>query len=361
MNARLLATFLFVVAAFGTLSSLSAQDKHMTQATSFAPVNLTDQGPVPSFSRATAWLNSRPLGPDDLRGKVVLVDFWTYTCINWRRTLPWLRAWKEKYRDSGLVVIGVHTPEFGFESDVDNIRRAAREQDVGYPIAVDSSYEIWDGFNNQFWPALYLLDSHGRVRDHKFGEGGYEQIESSIQRLLMEAGQRSFDRAPVAVSGVGAEAGADWDDLQSPETYLGSAHASSLASVRTVLADRSRVYAFPSHLRLNEWALEGSWRIEKESALSNAARGKVAFRFHARDLHLVMGPTAAGTSIPFRVTLDGKPPGEALGVDLDAQGRGSVDSPRMYQLIRQSGRITDRQFEIEFLEPGIEVFVFTFG
>ncbi|HEV7607834.1 MAG TPA: thioredoxin-like domain-containing protein [Steroidobacteraceae bacterium] len=333
----------------------------MRQATSFAPITLPDKGSPVSFGRATAWLNSRPLGPDDLRGKIVLVDFWTYTCVNWRRTLPWVRAWYEKYRDSGLVVIGVHTPEFRFESDVENIRRAAREQGVDYPIAVDSNHAIWDAFSNQFWPAIYLLDGQGRVRDRKFGEGGYEQVEASIQRLLTEAGQRSFDRAPVAVSGAGAEAGADWHNLQSSETYLGSAHASSFASVRTVLPDRSRLYSYPSHFRLNEWALEGSWRVESDSVQSIASRDKVAFRFHARDLHLVMGPTANGLPIPFRVTLDGKPPGDAHGLDLDEKGRGTIDAQRMYQLIRQTERVADRQFEIEFLGSGAELFVFTFG
>jgi thiol-disulfide isomerase/thioredoxin len=312
-----------------------------------------------ALDRAVEWLNSPPLSASDLRGKVVLVDFWTYTCINWRRTLPYLRAWADKYRDSGLVVIGVHTPEFRFETDVDNIGRAVREQDIGYPVAIDSHYSIWDEFNNQFWPAVYLVDAQGRVRHHKFGEGDYEQLELAIQRLLIESGHRSFDSKPVTVRGIGAETEADWRNMHSPETYIGQAHSS--ASVREVLSDGSRAYSFPSHLRLNEWALAGHWRMNPDSATSEAAHGKVAFRFHARDLHIVMGPRSVGAGIPFRVTIDGKPPGAAHGVDVDAEGRGQLDGQRMYQLIRQSVPIVDRHFEIEFLEPRAEVFVFTFG
>ncbi len=338
------------------------QDRYtdMSQPNPIASPSLS-AGKFSAFDRDVIWLNSRPLGAADLRGKVVLVDFWTYTCINWRRTLPWLRAWAEKYRDSGLVVIGVHTPEFGFEAQIDNIRQAVREQNVAYPVAVDSSYSIWDDFGNKFWPAVYLLDEQGRVRDRKFGEGGYEQLEMSIQRLLAESGRRPFDGRPVAVKASGAEIEADWRNLQSPETYVGSSHGGNFASVRTVFADRSRVYAYPSHLRLNEWALAGSWTVNPDSAVLRAARGKVVFRFHARDLHMVMGPAARGTSVPFRVTIDGKPPGAAHGIDTDAEGRGTVDSQRMYQLIRQPRPIGDRQFEIEFLEPGVELFVFTFG
>ncbi len=316
-------------------------------------------GQLDALERADAWLNSQPLRAADLHGKVVLVDFWTYTCINWRRTLPYLRAWADKYRDSGLVVVGVHTPEFRFEADIDNIRRAVREQDIGYPVAVDSQYSVWDGFGNQFWPAVYLVDAQGRVRHHKFGEGDYEQVELAIQRLLVEAGRRSFDSKPVSVRGLGAEAEADWRNLRSPETYIGESHSS--ASVREVLPDRSRVYALPSRLRLNEWALAGRWRMNPNSATSEAVHDRVAFRFHARDLHLVMGPRAAGSVIPFRVTIDGKPPGAAHGADLDADGHGLLDRPRMYQLVRQRAPIADRQFELEFLEPGAEVFVFTFG
>jgi thiol-disulfide isomerase/thioredoxin len=337
-----------------------AQDVDMSQPNPFASSN-PSESKISAFDRDVTWLNSRPLGAAELRGKVVLVDFWTYTCINWRRTLPWLRTWAEQYRDSGLVVIGVHTPEFGFEADVDNIRQAVRAQDVGYPVAVDSGHSIWDDFGNQFWPAVYLLDARGRVRERKFGEGGYEQLENAIQRLLAESGRRTFDTRPVAVRVYGAELGADWRNMRSPETYVGTAHGESFASVRTVFADRSRVYGYPSHLRLNEWALAGSWTLNPDSAVLRAARGKVVFKFHARDLHIVMGPATHGTSIPYRVTIDGRPPGAAHGIDTDAEGRGTVDAQRMYQLIRQPQPIGDRQFEIEFLEPGVEIFVFTFG
>jgi thiol-disulfide isomerase/thioredoxin len=335
-----------------------AEDLRMPQPASFTLTEPAERK-LGALGRAVEWLNSPPLSAADLRGKVVLVDFWTYTCINWRRTLPHLRAWADKYRDHGLVIVGVHTPEFRFESDIDNIRRAVREQDIGYPVAVDSRYSIWDEFNNQYWPAIYLVDAHGSIRHHKFGEGDYEQVEHVIQRLLIEAGHRGFDSKPVAVRGLGAEADPDWRNLRSPETYLGLGQSS--ASVREVLADRSRVYAFPTRLRLNEWALAGRWRMTRDSAASDAAHDRIAFRFHARDMHLVMGPRTRGETIPFRVTIDGKPPGDAHGVDIDADGHGRLDSQRMYQLIRQTSPVEDRQFEIEFLVPGAEVFVFTFG
>ena len=335
-----------------------AEDLRMLQPASFT---LRDpaEGKLDALDHAVAWINSPALSAANLRGKVVLIDFWTYTCINWRRTLPYLRAWADKYRDSGLVVIGVHTPEFRFESEIDNIQRAVREQDIGYPVAVDSRYSIWDEFNNQFWPAIYLVDAKGIIRHYKFGEGDYEHVEHVIQQLLVEAGQRDFDSKPVTVRGVGAEADADWRNLRSPETYIGHEHSS--ASVREVLPDRSRVYAFPTRLRLNEWALAGRWKMNADSAASQTARDRIAFRFHARDLHLVMGPQARGAKIPFRVTIDGEPPGKSHGVDIDADGRGILDAQRMYQLVRQDAPIADRQFEIEFFAPGAEVFAFTFG
>ena len=327
------------------------------QATARLPVERA----MPSLDDATMWLNSPPLTAAGLRGKVVLVDFWTYTCINWRRTMPWLRAWAEKYEDHGLVVVGVHTPEFSFERDPDNIRREAASQAVGYPIAVDSGYAIWDAFGNQFWPALYFIDAQGRVRHHQFGEGNYGRLEGVIQQLLIEAGHTSFERKFVSAQGRGAEADAAWEDLRSPETYLGSARSGSFASLKDVLPDRRRLFAFPMRLKLNEWALAGDWVMNDEAAVSNAAHGRIAYRFHARDVHLVMGPQRRGAAIPFRVTIDGQPPGDSHGDDVDASGRGLLDSQRMYQLIRQPGAIKDRQFEIEFLEPGAEAFAFTFG
>jgi len=297
-------------------------------------------GPMPSLSGADAWINSAPLSTADLKGKVVLVDFWTYTCINWRRTMPWLRAWAQKYKDQGLVVIGVHTPEFSFEKDLDNVRRNAKEQRVDYPIAVDGRYAIWNAFDNHYWPALYFIDAQGRIRHQQFGEGDYGQLELVIQQLLTEAGHNSFDRSPVSVDAQGAEVAADWKNLGTAETYLGSAR-------------RDEGSAAPR--------LDGDWSVRRESVVSKKANAKVRYRFHARDVHLVMGPATRGTSVRFRVLIDGQPPGASHGIDLDNTGQGTVDQPRMYQLIRQPGPIVDRQIEIEFLDPGAEVFSFTFG
>jgi thiol-disulfide isomerase/thioredoxin len=300
---------------------------------------LPDEGPMPSLAPADAWLNSPPLSPAALRGKVVLVDFWTYTCINWRRTMPWLRAWAQKYKDQGLVIVGVHTPEFSFETELDNVRRAAKEQQVDYPIAVDSHYAIWRAFDNNYWPALYFIDAKGRIRHHQFGEGDYDQLERVIQQLLTEAGRTGFDQTLVSVDAKGAEVAADWKNLRTAETYMGSARAGNR----------------------NAWSLEGEWMRRPEAAVLKKANGRILYRFHARDVHLVMGPATRGTPVRFRVSIDGQPPGAAHGVDVDAAGHGRVDQPRMYQLIRQSTPIEDRQFEIEFLDPGVEVFSFTFG
>jgi thiol-disulfide isomerase/thioredoxin len=313
------------------------------------------EGRMPSLGRADGWLNSQPLSTPDLRGKVVVVDFWTYTCINWRRTAPYVRAWAQKYKDQGLVVIGVHTPEFSFEKNVDNIRRAAKEQGVEYPIAIDSDYGIWDAFNNRYWPALYFIDAQGRIRHHQFGEGEYEQSEAVIQQLLAESGHDTFERAPVAADAHGPELGADWKNLGSPETYVGYRRSDSFASPREALLDRSRVYAVTAQLKLNEWGFAGDW------TMVNRANGKISYRFHARDLHLVMGPAVPGTAVRFRVLIDGHPPGASHGVDVDDMGQGRLDEPRMYQLIRQPAPIADQLFEIEFLDPGADVFVFTFG
>jgi thiol-disulfide isomerase/thioredoxin len=307
------------------------------------------EGPMPSFAKADAWLNSRPLSTQELRGKVVLVDFWTYTCINWRRTLPWLRAWDQKYRDHGLVIVGVHTPEFSFEQNVDNVRRAAREQDVDYPIALDSKYAIWKAFENHYWPAVYLIDANGHVRHQQFGEGDYDRLERVIQKLLAEAGSNGFDRALVMPDARGAEVAADWKNLGSPETYIGSQQA------------ERKVSSAPSGLKLNQWTLTGDWTTREERAVANRAGGRITYRFHARDVHLVMGPGTHGAAIRFRVSVDGRPPGASHGVDVDADGNGTLDQPRMYQLIRQPEPIGDHQIEIEFLDAGAEVFVFTFG
>jgi hypothetical protein len=275
--------------------------------------------------------------------------------------MPYLRAWAAKYKDQGLVIIGVHTPEFGFEKDLDNVRRQAKEQNVGYPIAVDSTYGIWRAFDNQYWPALYFIDAQGRVRHHVFGEGAYEQSERVIQQLLAEAGHRVPDGDLVTVDARGAEVDADWKNLGSPETYVGYGRGERFASPGREQYDRARVYSLPPQLRLNEWALSGDWTMKREASVSNKANGKITYRFHARDLHLVMGPASRSTPVRFRVRIDGQPPGASHGLDVDDQGHGALDGPRMYQLIRQPAPITDREFEIEFLDPGAEVFSFTFG
>jgi thiol-disulfide isomerase/thioredoxin len=296
------------------------------------------QAPMPAFDRATSWLNTKPLSAAELRGKVVLVDFWTYTCINWRRTLPWLREWNRKYKDAGLAIIGVHTPEFSFERELENVRVAASEQDVTYPVVLDSNYAIWNAFRNQYWPAVYLVDAQGRIRHEQFGEGDYDRLESVIQQLLTESGHPVSTSQLVAAKGGGAEAAADWNNLRTPETYVGAGRAAN----------------FPG-------TLSGKWTFRNEFAVSNAANSKIVYRFHARDVHVVMGPATRGVPIRFRVSIDGQPPGTAHGVDADSEGQGKIIEPRMYQLIRQPGPIADRQVAIEFLDPGAQVFVFTFG
>jgi thiol-disulfide isomerase/thioredoxin len=319
------------------------------------------QGALPSLDGATGWLNSPPRTTAELRGKVVLVDFWTYTCINWLRTLGYVRAWAEKYEDQGLVVVGVHTPEFAFERDVDNVRQAARDMAVEYPIALDSDYAIWRAFSNRYWPAVYIADAQGRIRHHQFGEDGYEECERVIQRLLREAGGEGIGDDLVSVAADGFEAQADWTNLGSPEAYLGYEQAQNFASPGGAEFDEPRTYAAPDSLKLNHWALSGDWTIERGASVLNRADGRIAFRFHARDVHLVMGPRARGMSVPFRVRVDGEPPGNARGLDVDEQGQGTVAQPRLYQLIRERGSITDRTVEITFLAPDVEAYVFTFG
>ena len=319
------------------------------------------EGRFPPLGGATGWLNSQPLTAADLRGKVVLVDFWTYTCINWLRSLPYVRKWAEKYKEQGLVVIGVHTPEFRFEKDVDNVRRAAKEMKIDFPIAIDNDYAIWRAFDNHYWPALYVIDAQGRIRHHQFGEGEYERSERIIQQLLSEAGFSGIGDQLAAVDARGVEAEADWTDLKSPENYLGHERTENFVSPGGAAVDKRRVYAAPARVKLNDWALSGDWTVKKDAVVLNKASGRIAYRFHARDLHLVMGPAARGASVRFRVLIDGQPPGAAHGIDVDDQGNGTVAEQRLYQLIRQSTPIADRQFEIEFLDPGVEAFSFTFG
>jgi thiol-disulfide isomerase/thioredoxin len=326
-----------------------------------AAVQLPVEGRMPSLDGATGWLNSPPLTVADLRGRVVLVNFWTYTCINWLRTLPYVRAWADKYQDQGLVVLGVHTPEFDVEHDLDNVRRAATDLRVDYPVAVDNDYAIWNAFGNRYWPAFYFVDAQGQIRHHGFGEGEYEQSEMILQQLLSEAGSGGIGQDLVSVEPGGVEAAADWASLWSPENYLGYQRTENFASSNGAVLDTPQVYAVPERLRLNHWALSGDWTVGRQAIVLNQADGRIAYRFHARDLHLVMGPATPGTSVRFRVHLDGQPVGAAHGTDVDDQGNGTVTEPRLYQLIRQPGPISDRTFEVTFLDPGVQAYAFTFG
>jgi cytochrome c biogenesis protein CcdA/thiol-disulfide isomerase/thioredoxin len=319
------------------------------------------EGALPSLSGAVEWLNSPPLTSESLRGKVVLVDFWTYSCINCLRSLPYIRAWADKYRDQGLVVIGVHAPEFAFERDIDNVRRATKELGVTYPVAIDNNYAIWRAFENEYWPAHYFIDAEGRIRYHHFGEGEYAESEAVIQQLLAEAGRTNVPGGVVQVQGTGALAAPDETDMLSPETYVGYTRAENFASTGGEIADKPHDYSAPAQLGPNQWALDGSWKVEDEKADLASAPGRILYRFHARDLHLVLGPGADGKPVRFRVTLDGKPPGDDHGADTDADGQGTVTDQRLYQLVRQSHGVGDRTFQIEFLDPHVQAFAFTFG
>jgi len=319
------------------------------------------EGAAPPLDGAVTWLNSPPLTPAQLKGKVVVVDFWTYSCINCLRAIPYVRAWAEKYKDQGLVVIGVHAPEFAFEKDVKNVRKAVADLKIGYPVAVDNDYAIWRAFGNQYWPAHYFIDAKGQVRHHHFGEGGYDQSERVIQQLLAEAGKAKGESGLVAVKATGAQAASDAKDVGSPETYVGYDRAENFASAGGAARDTRRVYALNGPLKRNAWGLAGDWTIGKEQATLNGAGGRIAYRFHARDLHLVLGPAVKGAKVRFRVTLDGKPPGGDHGMDVDAAGNGVITGQRLYQLVRQKGAIGDRTFEIQFLDAGVQAYAFTFG
>jgi thiol-disulfide isomerase/thioredoxin len=325
------------------------------------PPALPIEGRLASFAGAASWLNSEPLTPERLRGRVVLIDFWTYTCVNWLRTLPYVRAWAAKYADAGLTVVGVHTPEFAFERNVDNVIAAARAFDVGYPIALDNDYAVWGAFANRFWPAAYIADVDGRIRHHHFGEGEYAAIEMVIQQLLLDAGADDINQDLVMVDPRGLEVAAEWRTLQSPETYTGYRQSTGFAQEDVARFDAPEVYAAPARLPLNVWGLSGSWTVAQHAAVSNEPGGRVAFQFHARDLNLVMGPASRGASISFRVFLDGQPAAGAYGVDVNPDGRGIASDQRTYQLIRQPGPIVSRRFEIEFGHAGVEVYCFTFG
>ena len=323
--------------------------------------SLPAEGDMPPLTGAAAWLNTQPLTVGSLRGKVVLVDFWTYSCINCLRTLPYVRAWAEKYKDHGLVVIGVHTPEFAFEKNLDNVRRAVHDLGITYPVAVDNNYAIWGAFYNNYWPADYFVDAGGQIRAHEFGEGGYDKSERIIQTLLTQAGFKNVPTDLIGAHGKGVEAASDEQDVKSPETYIGYQRAENFASAGGFVKDRSNSYTAPAAAHLNQWGLDGVWTVEDEKAVLNSAPGRIVFRFHARDLHLVLGPTADGKPVRFRVLLDGKPPGDNHGVDVDATGAGTVNSQRLYQLIRQGGPVQDRTLTIEFQDAGVQAFSFTFG
>ena len=316
---------------------------------------------MPSLEGATGWINTKPLTTADLRGKVVLVEFWTYTCINWRRTLPYVRAWAERYRDAGLVVLAVSTPEFSFEKDIENVRMAAKSMQMEFPIAIDNNYGVWRAFNNEYWPAMYFIDAKGEIRDHQFGEGNYERSEKIIQQLLAEAGAKNIPGGISPVKPEGAEVAADLSTLKSGETYVGYGRADNFSSPGGAVDDKPHTYVLPRGLELNQWALSGSWALGEEAARSNAAGSRIVFKFHARDVNLILGPVRHDVPVRFRVTIDGMPPGVAHGVDVDASGNGVIGDQRMYQLVRQDGVIADREISIEFPDAGAEVFDFTFG
>ena len=320
-----------------------------------------DEGAMPDLDGAIGWLNSAPLSRKSLRGKVVLVNFWTYTCVNSLRPLPHVKSWAAKYKDAGLVVIGAHTPEFSFERESINVETAVRNLNVVFPVAIDSNYRIWQSFNKQYWPAQYLVDTKGRIRYHHFGEGDYGEIERVTQELLKENGATGFAPDTVSISGVGIEAAPDWTDERSSETYIGYRMAENFSSPERVHKDSTQIFSAPAKPSLNHWGLSGSWNVNAESAVLQAVPAKIVFRFHSRDLNLVLAPTNNGNPVRFKVTLDSAALGENQGVDTEPDGSGEIREPRLYQLIRQKGPVVDRTFEIEFLDLGVQVLDLTFG
>ena len=361
MIANRLLLIAILVIAIGAAFAPLAEEKNVSEQSLFATDEFDAPDALPSFAGANGWINTQPLTAADLRGRVILVEFWTYSCINWLRTEPYVRAWAEKYRDKGLVVVGVHSPEFAFEKDGENVRLAAKKLSVDYPIAIDSGHSVWRAFNNRYWPAIYVADAEGRIRYHQFGEGNYEKTEAVIQQLLTEAGATDVAHDPVVVEGRGIEAAPDWGDVLSGETYLGYQRTENFTSLDRAVLEKAHYYNSPSRLRLNQWSLSGDWTIGAEAIALNQAKGSITYRFHARDLHLVMGPASSGAPVRFRILIDGLPPGGAHGIDVDEQGYGTITEPRLYQLVRQTRPIVDRQFEIEFLDRGVEAFSITFG
>lgn len=332
-----------------------------SQVSGCIPFGPLDEGALPSFGASSRWLNSAPLEPAGLLGRVVMVNFWTFTCINWLRTLPYIRAWAARYGDHGLVVIGVHTPEFPFEHNVDSVIRSNKAFGIEFPVVIDNDYAIWRAFKNNYWPAFYFADARGRIRHHRFGEGDYERSEAVIRDLLTEAGASLPAEAPLVVEATGVEAPADWRNLKSPENYLGYGRTQNFSSPGGIVRDTPHIYTVPDQRWLNQWALDGYWRIGQRAATLVSQPGRITCRFHARDLHLVMGPPLQSAPVRFRVLLDDKAPGPAAGTDIDEHGNGTAVDQRLYQLIRQPAPINDRQFEIEFLDPGVEAYAFTFG
>jgi thiol-disulfide isomerase/thioredoxin len=361
MKANKLSLIAILASVIGLPAPSFAETKSTPRSMTLKTIQSSTENSFPSLGGATGWLNSPPLTTADLRGKVVLIDFWTYTCINWLRQLPYVRSWAEKYKDQGLVVIGVHTPEFEFEKNLESVRRAVQNMKITYPVALDNDYAIWRAFSNNAWPALYFVDAQGRIRHHYLGEGDYERSEMILQQLLLEAGAAHVNRQLSPVNAQGIEAAADWMNLRSPENYLGRDRTENFVSPGGAALDKPRVYDTPARLRLNQWALSGDWTVKKQFIHVNKPNGSITYRFHARDVHLVMGPAVPGTKVRFRVLLDGQPPGAAHGLDVDTQGNGVLTEQRLYQLIRQSGAISDRQFVIEFPEGGADAFAFTFG
>jgi cytochrome c biogenesis protein CcdA/thiol-disulfide isomerase/thioredoxin len=341
-------------------ASMQASGAMMMAARNATP-SLPVEGQLPSLDGAVQWLNSAPLSAEQLKGKVVLVDFWTYSCINCLRTLPYVKAWADKYRDQGLVVIGVHAPEFAFERDIKNVTKAMADLGINYPVAIDNNYKIWRAFDNQYWPAHYFADAKGQIRYHHFGEGAYDESERVIQELLREAGNKQIASDLIDASGNGVQQAADMTEVKSPETYLGFERAEHFVSPGGAKGDRDARYTTPQALSLNNWGLDGQWNISSERANLTAPNGKIVYRFHARDLHLVLGPGSDGKPVRFKVSIDGKAPGDAHGTDIAPDGSGTVTEQRLYQLVRQPGDVADHTFTIEFSDPGVSAYAFTFG
>ncbi|MEO8062775.1 MAG: thioredoxin family protein [Pseudomonadota bacterium] len=356
---RALAVAVLVTAGFAP--GCGAPDKPAIVTPPVAPPNAPADGDMPEFASGSTWLNSMPLTRADLRGKVVVVDFWTYSCINCLRAMPFINAWYSHYRDAGLVIIGAHSPEFGFEKDADNVRMAIGKFDIEYPVVLDNDFAIWKAYNNRFWPAHYFIDATGKIRGHHYGEGKYTESEQTIRALLTEAGAKNLPPPIDAATDEGVGAASDAANVRSHETWLGFARGANFKSPGSFARDSSNDYRLPKSLALNEWALAGRWRVTREKAQLEAAPGRIAFRFKARDLHLVLGPGVNGAPVRFRVLLDGKPPGGDHGTDIDPSGAGSVREHRLYQLIRQQGGVQEHEFTIEFVDPGVDVYSFTFG